>query len=129
MGDVVAGGFDVLQVPLAAVAEVGFLTQEEFSEAGHRREGVVDVMGDAAGQLPDGAQPFVLHDGALRPANFVVRALQLRVQPRLMRRQSDMLTERPQKLAFADAESVGSGAGGNEDAEEFFLDHHGHDDG
>jgi len=86
-------------------------------------------VGDAAGQLAEGAQPFVLHDGVLRLAKFVVGPLQLSVQARLMRGQSDVRAERPQKLAFADAESIGPDPGRDENAKQIPLDNHGHDGG
>src|SRR5438876_404626 len=82
--DVVAGGLDVRQIPSAALAEVGFVPEQQLGKAGDGREGVVDVVGDAAGQLAEGAEPFVLHDRLLRLAKFVVGALQLGVQTRLI---------------------------------------------
>ena len=88
-----------------------------------------DVVGDAAGQLADGAQPFVLHDGVLRLAKFVVGSLQLSVQARLMRGQSDVRAECPQKLALADAESIGPGPGRDENAKQIPLDNHRHNGG
>ena len=125
--NVVAGGLDVLQIPSAAFAEVGFVPQQQLGKAGDGREGVVDVVGDAAGQLADSAQPFVLHDGVLRLAKFVVGSLQLSVQARLMRGQSDVRAECPHKLALADAETINPDPRRDENAKQISLDNHGHD--
>ena len=71
----------------------------------------------------------MLHDGLLSLAEFVIGALQLRVQPGLMRGHRDVFAEGAQEFAFADAESVGPEAGGDEDANKILLHHHGNDHG
>ena len=129
VGDVVAGGFDVVQISVGGLTEVLLVPEEQFREPRHGGEGVVDVVGNAAGHLSQGTKTLVLHDGLLGLAEFVVSALQLRVQSGLMRGQRDVFAERAQKFAFADAEAVGLGAGGDEDPEKILLHHHRHHDG
>ena len=82
-------------------------------------------MGDAAGHLPERAQPLLLQDGLLRLAQIVVGVLQGDIELRLMGGQRDVLAQLPQKLAFAAAEAVRRTARGDQDAEHLAFDQQG----
>src|SRR5207302_5470583 len=59
VGDVVAGGLDVMQILAGGFGEI-LPPQQQFGEARYGREGVVDVVSNAAGHLAQGAEPLVL---------------------------------------------------------------------
>ena len=88
------------------VLRFGSCLQQRFGVERHRRNGVVDVVRDAAGHLAQGAQALLLHDGLLGLAQIVVGLLQGAVELRLMGGQRDVLAQLAQKLAFAAAEAV-----------------------
>ena len=63
--DVVDGALDGLEYSRAAVAQARLALEQRFGVQRHRRDGVVDVVRDAARHLPERAQPLLLHDGLL----------------------------------------------------------------
>ena len=71
-----------------------------------RRQRVVDVMRDAAGDLPERAQALLLHHGLLGLAQVLVGALQGAVEPRLVRGQRHVAGKLAQELAVVAAERV-----------------------
>ena len=71
------------------------------------RDGVVDVVSDAARHLPQHAQPLLLHHGLLRSRAGPRRPPAGPVQLRLMGGQRHVLAQLPQELAFAAAEAAG----------------------
>ena len=66
------------------------LLQERFRIERHGRKRVVDIVGNAARHLPQGAQPLLLQHGLLGLAQVVVRLLQGGIELRLMRGQRDL---------------------------------------
>ncbi len=60
-GDIVDRSLDRRQVTAGAIAEVRFAFEQRFSVERYGRDRVVDVMRDAAGHLPECAQPLLLH--------------------------------------------------------------------
>ncbi len=123
--DILAGGPDVMQMPLGILAHAGLGLDDQIRETDHGRQRVVDVMGDAAGHLAERLEAFLLHDDLLRLAQFVEGFLQLFMQLRLMRGQRDVLAQRAEKFTFAGGEGVRLVARGDEHAEQFALDQHG----
>ena len=65
----------------------------------HRRDRIVDVVRDAAGHLPERAQPLLLEHGLLRAVQVFVGLLQRGVQLRLVGRQRHVIAELAQELA------------------------------
>ena len=76
MRHVFDGVLDGVQIIAGARAEVRLVFQQGFGVKRDGRNGVVDVVGDAAGHLAEGAEAFLLHDGLLRLAQIVVGLLQ-----------------------------------------------------
>ena len=82
-------------------AEVRLALQQRFGVERDRRQGVVDVVADAARHLAQGAQPFLLHHRMLGLLQVVIGLLQRFVELRLMRGEPDMLAELAQELALS----------------------------
>jgi hypothetical protein len=94
-----------------------------------RRDGVVDVVRDATGHLPQCAQSFLLQDLLLRLAQVVVGALQRAVQMRLVRSQRGVLADLAQEFAFAAGKTLRRAPRAHQHAEHLALhqqrrDHH-----
>ncbi len=53
-GHVLDGPLNRRQIAARAVAQVGFALEKRFGIQRHGRNGIVDVVGDAAGHLPEG---------------------------------------------------------------------------
>ena len=122
VGHILDGALHGLQIFARARAEIRLVFQQRFGVERDGRNGVVDVVCDAAGHLAERAQAFLLHDGLLRLAQIVVGLLQGRVELRLMRGQRDVLAQLPQKFAFAAAESCPRCVpGGDQNAEDLAL--------
>src|SRR5882724_2435628 len=102
-GYVMDGALNGLQILAALCAEIRFFFQKRIGVKRHRRDGIVDVMSDAARHLPERTQAFVLHDGLLSLAQFVVSRLEGTIELRLMRGERDVLAQLPQEFAFAAA--------------------------
>ena len=113
MGDVLDGMLDGGEIITRARAEVGLGFEQGFRIERDRRDGVVDIVGDAAGHLAEGGEAFLLHHRLLGLAQVVVCLLQRLVKLRLMRGEGDVFAELPEKFAFAAAESIGLPPGGN----------------
>ncbi len=70
------GALRGLQVFARSFAEPGLLLEQHLGVQRYRRNGVVDVVRDSAGHLPQRAQPLLLHHGLLRLAQIVISLLQ-----------------------------------------------------
>src|SRR5437899_7430292 len=79
-------------------------------------------MRNAAGHLPECAQPLLLHHGLLGLSQILIGLLKGAVELRLMGGERDMLAELPQELAFAAAEALLFPARRDKDAEHPALD-------
>ena len=108
--DVVDRALDDLELRAPAVGQVRLAFEQRLGVERHRRDGVVDVVRDAARHLAERAQPLLLHDLLLRVAQVVVGLLKRGVQLRLVRRERDVLAGLAQEFALAAAESVGGAA-------------------
>ena len=86
--DVVDRALDDLELRTAAFGQRRFAFQQRLGVQRHRRDGVVDVVRDAARHLAQRAQSLLLHDLLLRGAQVVVGLLQGGVQLRLVRRRA-----------------------------------------
>ena len=86
--------------------QVRLAFEQRFGVQRHGRNGVVDVVRDAAGHLAERAQAFLLHDLLLRGAQVVVGLLQGGVQLRLVRGQRGVFHGLAQEFALAAAEGV-----------------------
>ena len=122
MADVLHGPADDFQLAARGVAETLLGLQHRLGIEGDGRQGVVDVVGDAAGHLAQGAQPILLHHRLLRLAQVVIGALQGAVELGLMGRQRHVLAELQQELVVGAAEGVGVHSGGDEAAEHLVLE-------
>ena len=78
-------------------------------------------MGDAAGHLSECAQPFVLHDGLLGLAQFLVGGFEFGIEPGLVACQRHVLAEGLEELPFARAEPRWGSACHQEEAPELPL--------
>ncbi len=122
LGDVVHGALDGAQVIPGAGTEVGLRIEERLGVERDRRDGVVDVVGDAAGHLAERAKPFLLQDRLLALTKIIVGLLQGAVELGLVRCQRDVFAELFEELAFAAAETFFLAAGHDEDAEDLVFD-------
>ena len=103
---VVNGSLNGFQIAPSLRTEIRLPFQQRVRVEGDGRDGIVDVMSDAARHLPERTQAFLLHHGLLSQAQIIIGHLQCAVELRLMRRECDMLAQLPQKLAFVAAETV-----------------------
>ena len=117
--DIVNRTIDGFQVLAAACREVMLALQQRFRIQRHRRDGVVDVVGDAAGHLAQCAQALLLHDRLLGLAQVLVGSLQGCVELRVVRCQGDVLGQLAQKLTVVAGEALGLAAARQQDAEHF----------
>ena len=83
--DVLDGALDGDKIISRPLAEVGLPLQERFGVKRDGRDGVVDIVGEAAGHLAQRPQPLLLHDALLTLAQIVIGLLQRSVQPGLVR--------------------------------------------
>ena len=120
--DVVDGALDGLELLAPALAQSRFAFQQRFGVQRHGRDGVVDVVRDAAGHLPQRAQPLLLHHLLLGLAQVVVGLLQGAVELRLVRGQRGVFAGLAQEFALAAAEGVGVAARADQHAEHLALD-------
>ena len=58
--DVMHGLLHDGEIPLGSGAQCRFTDQHRFDIEGHGRQGIVNVVGDAASHLTQGLQPFLL---------------------------------------------------------------------
>src|SRR4029079_15775241 len=100
-------------------AEIRLHFKQYFGVERYRRDRVVDVVGDAAGHLPQRAQAFLLHHGLLRLAKVVVGLLERGVNLRLMGGEGDVFTELAQKFAVATRKTVGLPARRDQNSKDF----------
>ena len=77
MGNVSAGGADMLEVLLSGGTQAVLCAQHQVGKSDHRGEGVVDVMRDAAGHLAQRLEPLLLHDRLLGLAQLLVGLAQV----------------------------------------------------
>ena len=85
-------------------------------------------MRDAAGHLPQRAQPLLLHHGLLCLAKVLIRLLQGRIHLCLVCSQCDVLAELPQELAVPAGESVRLPAACDQNSEDFAFKQEGRRD-
>ena len=78
-GGVAGGRVDQLDVLLGRLARQIGAPHQQLGEADDRRQGVVEVVGDAAGHLPHRAQPLLLEDLPLGGLELGQRVLELPV--------------------------------------------------
>ena len=96
--------------------------QEHARVALDDAEDIVEVVGDARGQLPHCGHALLLHDGLLALLQFVVGGLEVRVQAGVVRRQRNVLTQVSQEFDFGLVECAGGSPSHNQDAEDLVLD-------
>ncbi len=121
MGDLVAGGFDDTEEFAGVVAKVLFCGEDDFGEASDRGEGVIDIVGDAAGHLAQRAESLMLHDGLLGLLDFVVGVLEFGVEVGLVAGEGHVFTEGAEEFLFAWGEAVGGALADEEDAFELAV--------
>ena len=124
-GDIFDGALNRGQVIAGAFAQIGLALEERLGIQQDRRNGIVDVVGYAAGHLPQCPQPLLLHDGVLALAQVVIRLLQSAVEAHMVTGQCHMLAELLQKLTFAAAEGVIAAACADQYTEYLVLDDEG----
>ena len=129
MGNVFAGGADVLEVLLSGGTQAVLCAQHQVGKSDHRGEGVVDVMRDAAGHLAQRLETFLLHGGLLGLAQLVVGLLKFAVKPRLMRGERDVFAQHAEELTFPAAEAIVLSPRGKHDSKRFVFDEQRHRDG
>ncbi len=122
-GHVVDGPLYRRQVRACPLAEIGLALEQRLRIKRHGRDGIVDVVRNAAGHLPQGAQAFLLHHGVLGLTEVVIGLLQGAVELSLLDRQCDVLTELVEELAVGAGEGIGAPARGEQHAEEGAVGH------
>ena len=105
--NVIDRALDDFELRSSAWTQGSFTLEQCLGVQRHRRDGVVDVVCDAARHLPERAQALLLHDLLLRGPQVVVRTLQRAVQLRLIRGERGVLAGLAQEFTFAAAECVG----------------------
>ena len=121
MRHVFNGALRGFKVMARLFTEVGLGLEQNLGVQGHRRYGVVDVVRDAAGHLPQGAQPLLLQDGLLRLTKIVIGVLQSFVNLSLMSRQSHVLAYLAEKFTVSAAEALRFVTGGDENPKHLAL--------
>ncbi len=89
------------EVCACALAERGLPLEKRLRVERDRRNGVVDVVRDAARHLSQRAQSLLLYHRLLAVTQILVGPLQRVVELRLVGRESDVLAQLPQELAIA----------------------------
>src|SRR5579859_1926742 len=92
------------------------------------RDGVVDVMSDAAGHLPENPEPLLLHYRLLRVAQLFVRGLQRGMELRLVGGEGYVLAQLAEELTFAAGEAIGPAPRADQDAKHLAFNLQGRDD-
>ena len=100
---VVDGALHVFELARARRGSGRARFEQRFGVERDRREGVVDVVGDAAGHLAQRAQALLLHHRVLGLAQFVIGLLQRAVELGLIRGERDVLAQLAQEFAVAAA--------------------------
>ena len=117
MGDIADGPLRGFEIGACAGAEIRFPLEQRFRVERHRGERIVDVVSDAARHLPEHAQSLLLHDGLLCPPQIVISLFERGIDVRLARRHRYVLTQLPEKLAVAAAETIDLAARHDDNAE------------
>src|SRR5205823_4818319 len=92
------------------LAQPWLALEQRLGVESDRRDGIVDVVRNAARHLAERAQALLLRHRLLRLAQVVVGALQRAVQLGLMGRERDVLAQLPQELTLGAAEGLGGAA-------------------
>ena len=104
------------------LAQPWLALEQRLGVESDRRDGIVDVVRNAARHLAERAQALLLHHRLLRLAQVVVGALQRAVQLGLMGRERDVLAQLPQELTLGAAEGLGGAARRNQHPEDPLFD-------
>ena len=114
-----------------ALAESRLVREHGLRVQRRRRQRVVDVVRDAAGNLSQRAQAFLLHHRLLGLAQVLVGSLKGVIEPRLVRGQCHVAGQLPQEFAVVGAEGIRGPLGDQQGAEHFVVlgaqrrgDHH-----
>src|SRR5204863_9269684 len=104
------------------LAQPWLALEQRLGVESDRRDGIVDVVRNAARHLAERAQALLLRHRLLRLAQVVVGALQRAVQLGLMGRERDVLAQLPQELTLGAAEGVGGAPRRNQHPEDPLFD-------
>ena len=116
-GDIVDRAPHRDQAAAAGFGDLRFLAEQQLRVQRHGRNGVVDVMRDAARHFAERAQTFGLHHGLLAVTQILIGALQCAVQLRLVRRQCHVRAELFEKFAISTGEGFLLAAHGDQHSE------------
>ena len=118
---VLDGALDRLQRLARRGTEVRLALEQELGVDRGGADGVVDVVGNAARHLPQGAQALVLQRRQLALPQVVIGPLQGTVDLCLVRGQGHVLAQLPEELAVRAAERLGFPPRGHQGAEYLAL--------